>query len=140
MTPLSQNITALGKAMRAGTVTSEQVTTQCLATIAERNPELNACITVLADAALAQARALDRELSDGRDRGPLHGVPISVKDLFDLQGVATTAASNVRRHQIATSDSVACARMRAAGAVFIAKTNLHEFALGTTNEDSAFGP
>jgi aspartyl-tRNA(Asn)/glutamyl-tRNA(Gln) amidotransferase subunit A len=95
---------------------------------------------VLADAAMAQARQLDRELAAGHERGPLHGVPISLKDIFDLEGVPTTAASNVRRTHVARTDAVACARLRAAGAVFLGKTNLHEFALGTTNEDSAFGP
>src|ERR671936_471749 len=89
---------------------------------------------------LRQARELDRELAAGRDRGPLHGVPITIKDLLDIRGTATTAASRVRDGHVADRDAPAIAHLRQAGAVFIGKTNLHEFAFGTTNEDSAFGP
>ena len=95
---------------------------------------------MLADEARAQARAADQEIAAGRYRGPLHGVPISLKDLIDLRGTPTSAASRVRRGHVAAHDSVVAARLRAAGAVFVGKTNLHEFALGTTNEDSAYGP
>jgi aspartyl-tRNA(Asn)/glutamyl-tRNA(Gln) amidotransferase subunit A len=70
----------------------------------------------------------------------LHGVPISIKDLFDVRGTTTTAASRVRQHHRADADAVAVARLRDAGAIIVGKTNLHEFALGTTNEESAFGP
>src|SRR5439155_26438616 len=76
----------------------------------------------------------------GTDRGPLHGVPVSLKDLLDLAGTSTTAASRVRASHIADRDAAAVAYLRAAGAVFVGKTNLHEFAFGTTNEDSAYGP
>src|SRR5207247_5944354 len=76
----------------------------------------------------------------GHDRGPLHGVPISVKDLYDIRGTATTAASRVRDGHVAARDAATIAHLRQAGAVFVGKTNLHEFAFGTTNEDSAFGP
>ena len=133
-------ITELARALRAGELTSEAATQRCLARIAERNPVLNAFITVLGEEALAQAREADRERAAGRDRGPLHGVPISLKDLFDLRGAPTTAASRVRDGYVAAQDAVAVARLREAGAVFVGKTNLHEFAFGTTNEDSAFGP
>jgi aspartyl-tRNA(Asn)/glutamyl-tRNA(Gln) amidotransferase subunit A len=135
-----RTISALAVALRGRRQTAEAVTTQCLARIADRNPVLNAFITVLADDALAQAREADKEISTGRHRGPLHGVPISLKDLFDLEGTPTTAASNVRREHVARTDATVVARLRAAGAVLIGKTNLHEFAFGTTNEDSAFGP
>ena len=76
----------------------------------------------------------------GRYRGPLHGVPVSLKDLIDLSGTATSAASRVRQGHIATTDATVVTRLREAGAIIIGKTNLHEFAFGTTNEDSAFGP
>jgi aspartyl-tRNA(Asn)/glutamyl-tRNA(Gln) amidotransferase subunit A len=101
---------------------------------------LNAFILVMADQARRQARDADRDLAEGRDRGPLQGVPVSIKDLFDLAGTPTTAASRVREHHRAAADAAAVARLRQAGAVFIGKTNLHEFAFGTTNEDSAYGP
>ncbi len=133
-------IAKLSQALAARTVTSEGVVSECLACIAERNSSINAFITVLVDEAQAQARDADREIAAGRYRGPLHGVPISLKDLIDLRGTPTTAASRVRQGHLALSDATVVARLREAGAVFIGKTNLHEFALGTTNEDSAFGP
>ncbi|MBI4265145.1 MAG: amidase [Acidobacteria bacterium] len=135
-----RTIAEIARALESGKTTSEAITEQCLDRIAERNPSLNAFITVLADEARAQAREADREMRAGRRRGPLHGVPISLKDLFDLRGTATTAASRVRRGHVARADAPAVSRLRAAGAVFVGKTNLHEFALGTTNEESAFGP
>jgi aspartyl-tRNA(Asn)/glutamyl-tRNA(Gln) amidotransferase subunit A len=130
----------LSRALQSRTTSSEAVTDVCLARIAERDSSINAFITVLADEARAQARAADQEIAAGRYRGPLHGVPISLKDLIDLRGTPTSAASRVRRGHVAAHDSVVAARLRAAGAVFVGKTNLHEFALGTTNEDSAYGP
>lgn len=126
--------------LRAHETTSEQVTDECLRRIDADNPRLNAFILVMADEARRQAGELDRELAAGKDRGPLHGVPMSIKDLFDIRGTPTTAASKVREGHVARRDATAIARLRQAGAVFVGKTNLHEFAFGTTNEDSAFGP
>jgi aspartyl-tRNA(Asn)/glutamyl-tRNA(Gln) amidotransferase subunit A len=136
----ADTLAALSRALQNGTTTSEVVTERCLALIAERDRSINAFITVLDDEARVDARAADREIAAGRYRGPLHGVPISLKDLIDLRGTPTSAASRVRRGHMAARDSVVAARLRAAGAVFVGKTNLHEFALGTTNEDSAYGP
>jgi aspartyl-tRNA(Asn)/glutamyl-tRNA(Gln) amidotransferase subunit A len=133
-------ITSLASSLRARQVTAEAVVDECLRQIAERDSAINAFITVLADDAREAARAADREIAAGHYRGPLHGVPVSIKDLFDLRGTSTTAASRVRAGHRAESDAVTVARLREAGAVIIGKTNLHEFALGTTNEDSAFGP
>jgi aspartyl-tRNA(Asn)/glutamyl-tRNA(Gln) amidotransferase subunit A len=129
----------LARALNTGATTSEAVTARCLATIAELDPAINSFITVLADQALAAARDADRERAAGRDRGPLHGVPIAVKDIIDCRGVATTAASALRRGHVAAADATVIARVREAGAIVVGKTNLHEFALGTTNEDSAYG-
>jgi aspartyl-tRNA(Asn)/glutamyl-tRNA(Gln) amidotransferase subunit A len=136
----ARTIAGLARALKAGDITSEAITVQCLDRIAGRNPSLNAFITVLADDALAQARDADREIAAGRHRGALHGIPISLKDLIDLRGTPTTAASRVRQGHVAETDAPVVARLREAGAVFIGKTNLHEFAFGTTNEESAFGP
>ena len=133
-------IAEIARSLKAREVRSETVTQHCLDRIAERNTSLNAFISVLGDEACAQARQADREMDAGRHRGPLHGVPISLKDLIDLRGVPTTAASRVRQDHVASADAPIVSRLRAAGAVIIGKTNLHEFALGTTNEDSAFGP
>ena len=135
-----RTIARLARAIQARETTSEAATERCLDAIAGRNPALNAFITVLAGDARAQAREADREIAAGRSRGPLHGAPISLKDLIDLQGTATTAASRVREGHLAGADAPAVANLRRAGAVFVGKCNLHEFAFGTTNEDSAFGP
>jgi len=135
-----QTITQLSRALRARETTSEAVTDRCLARIAEHNPTLNAFIAVFENQAREAARAADRDIAQGRYRGPLHGVPVSLKDLLDLRGTTTTAASNVRRGHTAPADAPVIAHLREAGAVFVGKCNLHEFAFGTTNEDSAFGP
>jgi aspartyl-tRNA(Asn)/glutamyl-tRNA(Gln) amidotransferase subunit A len=132
-------IKEFGRLLRTGQVTSEQLTEACLGRIGA-HAVLNAFILVTADTARAQAREADHELAAGHDRGPLHGVPISIKDLIDVAGVPTTAASRVRDTHVADHDAPAVAALRRAGAVFVGKTNLHEFAFGTTNEDSAFGP
>lgn len=123
----------------AGKLRSEKLTEDCLSKIEALNPKLNAFITVTAADALARARQADKEIAGGRHLGPLHGIPISLKDLIDLKGTPTTAGSLVRKDLIATSDAVVTRRLRAAGAVFVGKTNLHEFAFGTTTEDSGFG-
>ena len=133
-------IEEFGRRLRAREVTAEQVTEACLRRIDEDNPRLNAFILVMADTARQQAREADRELAGNRDRGALHGVPISVKDLIDIAGTPTTAASRVREGHVALWDAAVIVALREAGAVLIGKTNLHEFAFGTTNEDSAFGP
>jgi aspartyl-tRNA(Asn)/glutamyl-tRNA(Gln) amidotransferase subunit A len=140
MTAFPRTIEELGRALRDRQISSEEVTSRCLKRIEERNPSVNAFITVLADEALAQAQRADREIAAGQYRGPLHGVPISLKDIIDLEGVPTTAATRVRQGHVAARDAVTSARLREAGAVFLGKNNLHEFAFGTTNEDSAYGP
>jgi len=133
-------IDEFGRAWRARTVTSEAATEQCLANIAARNAELKAFTLVMVDSARDQARQADQERTAGYDRGPLHGVPLSIKDLIDVRGTVTTAASAVRESAVpAVTDAPAIAHLRACGAVFVGKTNLHEFALGTTCEDSAYG-
>jgi aspartyl-tRNA(Asn)/glutamyl-tRNA(Gln) amidotransferase subunit A len=127
-------------AIGRGGATAEKLTEECLAKIEELNPKLNAFITVTADEALARARQADQEIAGGRRIGPLHGIPISLKDLIDQKGIRTTAGSLVRKDHVATEDAVVTRRLREAGAVFVGKTNLHEFAFGTTSEDSGFGP
>ena len=133
-------IEEFARQIRAREVTALAFTEACLRRIDERQPRLNAFIRVMADEARRDAEAADRELAAGRDRGPLHGVPIAVKDLIDIKGVPTTAASRVRERHVAAADAPVIARVRDAGAVLIGKTNLDEFAFGTTSEHSAFGP
>ena len=121
-------------------VSSVELTERCLATIAERDGDLGAFITVSADTARAAAAAADRELVAGHDRGPLHGIPVALKDLFDQAGVTTTAGSRLLAANVAAEDGAVAARLRAAGAVLIGKTNLHEWAFGVTTDNPHFGP
>jgi len=132
-------ITELAPLIAGGHVSSEDLTRACLSEIEAHDRALNAFITVLGASAIAQARARDAEIAAGRCRGPLHGIPISLKDLIDQEGVPTTAASRVLGGHVAASDAPVTARLREAGAVLVGKTNLHEFAFGTTSDDTAFG-
>ena len=138
--PGAPTMTEAAATLRRGETSAVALTDACLKQITDWDRSINAFIAVLGDEARAQAAAADRELAQGHDRGPLHGIPVSLKDIFDVKGTATTAASQVRFEHVAGDDAVIVARLRQAGAVLIGKTNLHEFALGTTNEESAFGP
>jgi aspartyl-tRNA(Asn)/glutamyl-tRNA(Gln) amidotransferase subunit A len=138
MTP--DTITSLAPRIAAGELKSERLTEDALAAISRRQPQLNAFISITADEALARAREADQEIAAGRYLGPLHGIPLSLKDLVDMAGVPTTAASRLRDGRVAKHDASVVTHLRAAGAVLVGKTNLHEFAFGTTNEDSGWGP
>lgn len=133
-------IEEFGRKLRARQISAVEAVDECLRRIEGDNARLNAFILVMADEARRQAGEADRELAAGNDRGPLHGAPISIKDLLDVRGTPTTAASRVRERHVAQRDAPAITHLRQAGAVFLGKTNLHEFAFGTTSEDSAFGP
>jgi aspartyl-tRNA(Asn)/glutamyl-tRNA(Gln) amidotransferase subunit A len=120
-------------------VSPVELTTACLARINEFNGALNAFITITAESAMAQARDAEAEVMRGKWRGPLHGVPIALKDLFDTAGVKTTAASGVFKDRIPTEDAEVVRRLKGAGAVLVGKTNMHEFAFGGTSIVSYFG-
>ena len=120
--------------------TASDLLEESLAAIAEHGERTNAFILIDADGARDAAHIVDEERRRGIDRGPLHGMPISIKDLIDIEGQPTTAASRVRAGHVADRDATIITRLRDAGAVLIGKTNLHEFALGTTSEESAYGP
>ncbi|WP_232298738.1 amidase [Granulicella tundricola] len=124
--------------IHAGTVTSTQLTKACLDRIAIYDPKLDAFITVMRDKALAQAAILDAEQKAGKLRGPLHGIPVALKDNIDTAGTRTTAASGVFQDRVPAEDAPVTTRLKAAGAVIIGKTNLHEFAMGA-GEASFFG-
>ena len=134
------SIAEIAASIRDRHMTVGELVEQCLDAIARRDEEINAFISVLADSARDQARQADHEIAAGNDLGMLHGIPLSVKDLIDLEGLPTTAASRVRSGHRAVADAPVLQRLRDAGAIFIGKCNLHEFAFGTTGEDSAFGP
>jgi aspartyl-tRNA(Asn)/glutamyl-tRNA(Gln) amidotransferase subunit A len=137
---LRLSISELAPRIAARQVTATELVEACLARIALDNGRLNAFITVLADRARGDARAADAEIALGRYRGPLHGIPLSLKDLIDLAGAPTTAGSKLLAGHVAAADALVAARLAVAGAIFVGKCNLHEFAFGTTSEDSAFGP
>src|SRR5687768_15495444 len=126
--------------LRAGTVTSVDLVNACLARIDVYNPKINAFITVTREQALAQARTLDAEQRAGKLRGPLHGIPIGLKDNIDTAGVRTTAASAVFDDRVPREDAEVTRRLAAAGAVVIGKLNLHEFAFGGSSATSYYGP
>ncbi len=104
------------------------------------NPKLNAFITVMRESALREAAALDAEAANGHYRGPLHGVPIAIKDNIDTAGTRTTMASAVFDDRVPAEDAFVVQQLRRAGAVLIGKTNLHEFAMGGSSATSYFGP
>jgi aspartyl-tRNA(Asn)/glutamyl-tRNA(Gln) amidotransferase subunit A len=136
--PDLRQIQDVGRLIKDGRLSPVELVRGCLAQI-ESRPEINAFITLSRDRAMAEARALESEIRAGRYRGPLHGIPIAVKDLIDVAGTPTTSGSAVPARQ-PVADAPSIARLRAAGAIIIGKTNLHEFAFGTTSEESAFGP
>src|SRR5271154_4687035 len=115
--------------IRSRSVTPTQLTEACFARIQIYNPKLNAFITVLREHALEQARDLDAEQRAGKLRGPLHGIPIALKDNIDTAGIRTTAASAVYDERIPSEDAEVARRLKAAGAILVGKTNLHEFAM-----------
>jgi aspartyl-tRNA(Asn)/glutamyl-tRNA(Gln) amidotransferase subunit A len=117
--------------LRAGEVTSLALTEACLRRIEQVDGALKACVTVMADAALEQARAVDAALAAKRARGPLHGLPLAIKDLFATKGVRTTAGSGVLADWIPDDDATAVTKLAEAGAIALCKTNTHEFAYGT---------
>jgi aspartyl-tRNA(Asn)/glutamyl-tRNA(Gln) amidotransferase subunit A len=133
-----QTIRQVMPLLRSGDVSPVDLVRRCLERIDAR-PELNAFITVMRDSALSEAQTAERQIAAGLYRGGLHGIPISVKDLVDVAGTPTTAGSAVPPRS-PTADAPIVTRLRAAGAILIGKTNLHEFAFGTTSEESAFGP
>jgi len=127
------------RGLRAGSVTSVELAMDALERIARVDPSLRAFITLTADRALADARRADAERTDGRDRGPLHGIPVAVKDVFQTRGVATTGGSPIYRNFVPDEDAVAVARLKAAGAVMLGKLNMHELAYGITSANPHFG-
>ena len=126
--------------VRQRKVSPVEITRACLARIERLNPRLNAFITVTAEQALAAARAAEADITKGNWRGPLHGIPSALKDLVDTAGVRTTAASAIFANRVPTEDAEITRRMRAAGAVLLGKTNMHEFAYGDSSAQSHYGP
>jgi aspartyl-tRNA(Asn)/glutamyl-tRNA(Gln) amidotransferase subunit A len=125
--------------VRKKKVSPVELTTACLARIDRLNSPLNAFITITAESALKQAHEAEAEVQRGNWRGPLHGVPIALKDLFDTAGVRTTGGSGVFKDRIPAEDAEVVRRLKAAGAVLLGKTNMQEFAFGGSSIVSYFG-
>jgi len=140
------SIEQIGRLFRAHKLSPVELTKILLARIDQFNPKLNAFITVTGDFALAQAKKAEAELfaprgrKGLRDRGPLHGIPISLKDNIYTKDIRTTAGSKILRDFVPQHDAVVVAQLKEAGAILLGKTNLHEFAYGVTTNNPHFGP
>jgi aspartyl-tRNA(Asn)/glutamyl-tRNA(Gln) amidotransferase subunit A len=126
--------------LRAGEISPVAIVDACLARIETLNPRLNAFITVSGDGAREQAKQAEAEIEAGKWRGPLHGIPVGIKDFYDTANIKTTAAFEKFKNRVPTHDASAVAKLKAAGAIVIGKTNMHQLGMGTTGLDSAFGP
>jgi len=127
-------------AVRAGQISSRELTQALLERIARLDRTLNTYITVVPERALAEAAARDEDLAAGRVRGPLHGVPVALKDIFCTRGIKTTCGSRILAGFDPPYDAAVTERIRAAGAVLLGKQNMDEFAMGSSTETSYFGP
>ena len=135
----SLTIRRLSTMIRRREISSLELTEFVLERIERVQPVLNPFITITAEAARKQARQADREIGKGNYRGPLHGIPISLKDLFYTRDIRTTAGSRILRNFVPRENAVAAARLFEGGAVLVGKTNLHEFAYGATNINPHYG-
>ena len=133
-------ITSIAEGLRAKKFTAVEVAREALEFAERENPKTNAYLLLSPERALASAAEVDRKLAAGKDPGVLGGVPIAVKDVILTKGVRTTCASKMLEHYVPPYDATAVERIEAAGGVIIGKTNCDEFAMGSSNENSAFGP
>ena len=136
----SMSIREAAELVRRKKVSPVELTRACLMRIEQLNPALNAFITVTSEAALAQARIAEAEIQKGMWRGALHGIPLSLKDLFDTAGVKTTGGSALFKDRVPQEDAEVVRRLKTAGAVLVGKNNMHEFAYGGTSLVTHFGP
>src|SRR5215469_3119210 len=134
------SLAAAAQLVRRKELSPVELTRACLDRIERLNPSLNAFITVTAEAALVSARSAEAEISRDGWKGPLHGIPVALKDLLDTAGVRTTGGSGLFRERIPTQDAEVVRRLTAAGAVVLGKLNMHEFAFGGSSAFSHFGP
>jgi aspartyl-tRNA(Asn)/glutamyl-tRNA(Gln) amidotransferase subunit A len=136
---MNLTISELGPLLCDQKISSLEVTEAYLARIETLDPRLRAYIAVTGDTAREAARRADAEIGRGNYRGPLHGVPLGIKDLLDLDGLPTTMGSKILRDNVAHQDATAVRKLKQAGAVILGKHNLHEFAFGITSENPHYG-
>jgi aspartyl-tRNA(Asn)/glutamyl-tRNA(Gln) amidotransferase subunit A len=132
--------TEASRAFAAKRLSPVELTEALLARIARLDPKVNAFIRLDAEAARAAARAAEAEITAGRIRGPLHGVPVGIKDIIDVAGLPTTGHSKILVDNIASADAVVVAKLRQAGAIVLGKLSTHEFAIGGPSFDLPFPP
>jgi len=133
-------VSSIRTALEAKTVSARELTADFLSRIEKRNPELNAFLTLSYERAYAQADRIDGIRARGEELPPLAGVPVAVKDVISTRGIRTTCASRILENYVPPYDATAVERLENAGAVILGKTNCDEFAMGSSNENSAFGP
>jgi Asp-tRNA(Asn)/Glu-tRNA(Gln) amidotransferase A subunit family amidase len=136
----TRTIAEASEMIRHRKISPVELVRECLHAIDQLNPSLNAFITVMSESALTEAKRAEEEIRAGNWRGPLHGIPIGLKDLIDTAGVRTTAASAVFLNRVPSEDADVVRQLKAAGALIIGKQNLHEFAYGGSSLISHFGP
>jgi len=136
----SLDLSEASRAVQKKEVSPVELTRACLARIERLNPKLNAFITVTDTSALEEARKAEAEIARGEWKGPLHGIPVAVKDLLETAGVKTTAASVVLKDYVPSEDAEVIRRLKSAGAILLGKLNLHEFAYGGSGILGHFGP
>jgi aspartyl-tRNA(Asn)/glutamyl-tRNA(Gln) amidotransferase subunit A len=134
------DIATIHQQVRMQKVSPVEVVHACLSRIEQFNPKLNAFITVLADQALAQARVAEAEIKAEKWRGPLHGIPVGIKDFYDTAGIKTTAAFEGFKDRVPGKDAAAVAKLKEAGAIIVGKMNMHRLGMGTTGLESYYGP
>ncbi|MEK4198611.1 amidase [Cytobacillus sp. FSL K6-0265] len=135
-----KDIETVSKMLRNQEITPVELTKQLLERIQSVDSVLNAYITLMSEEALTQAAVLEKELKEGNIRGPLHGVPIAIKDIFETKGSVTTSGSKIFEKFVSHHDAEIVTLLKKAGAIIIGKTNLHEFAMGATTENPHYGP
>ena len=135
-----RSLADVGELLRQGRISPVELVTACLDRIERLQPRLNAFVTVARTSALEAARAAAREIQQGRWKGPLHGVPVGIKDFYDTAGLPTTAAFERFRDRVPEKDAVGVERLKRAGAIVIGKMNMHTLGMGTTGLESCFGP
>src|SRR5271168_2373507 len=133
-------IDGVREALSARKISARELTADFYGRIAARNPELNAFLALSPERAYAQADKIDAAIADGEMLPPLAGVPVAIKDVLSTRGITTTCGSKILQNYVPPFDATAVERLEAAGAVILGKTNCDEFAMGSSNENSAYGP
>ncbi len=135
-----ESISRVAESLRQHNISPVELVKTCLEQIQNLQPRLNAFITVTSETALHAATVAEREIQQGKWKGPLHGIPVGIKDFYDTAGIETTAAFEHFKNRIPKNDAAGVEKLKKAGAIIIGKTNMHTLGMGTTGVESCFGP